>query len=773
MRRILLGVCLLLASLSTVAQTLSVTQAGSGNTATIAVTSSGQLKLVWDAADNWGLDGWYDLVNDPTATTNLASPVYSVNGSSVPCAEESGLSQYVFYSEGDEKIAMKWVSNGCTYSSTSRSMEIITNTSSLVVLQTTALPIVTSGPSSDLVTRMTYFIFPDGKVYVHLTINALGSITLGTGAWGSDFAMMMGLPNSLQTGTAPPDSQSIGWVRASATQNPYNFNNSNETYLYAYWGSSSGAFGYGSSMTPKASIMIVPSPNNTYNTALRQGIHSWACGTGCGVTRWGYSTTTAQSLVAGQTISYDWLLQFGTVGSGALPNMTVAPPTNCTVCDTIANAYIASPYPNAGLLTGKTPSTYSVPSGWTATTTETFDASSCPGAWYCTGDYTGTQAHSGAKALHAVYNPGPVNWNYRLPVGTRQVYVSWYEYLTSAFRMNDEMFLARFHWDTGNGQPDTREAILDYFMNSSLAYNSTDATMLWNIQGAPYYQNRLPTNERAGKTNFPILTNQWVQWELYMQFSTVSGTFSPGSVTFNATSHTYTRTTGSWIADGVTLGSSPHFSGFVNVWNNGPGLQGGGGDSYFVTALTDTVMTVTPDCCNTTTTETATVTYNFDKADGSYQLYQNGLLVAFQDAMVSPGKVDFSTSNTTLSLGESYTKNIWHGQVAGVCESHPPFTGTCSSTMTGCDYDNLENANSVNVLGWNGAGLTKSGPTFATFDTHIDCDATWGGPMPTPPVFDRYLDDIIVLTKSATTPSSAAGGMFGNAAASGGIVIQP
>src|SRR5262249_4233485 len=152
--------------------------------------------------------------------------------------------------------------------------------------------------------------------------------------------------------------------------------------------------------------------------------------------------------------------------------------------------------------------------------------------------------------------------------------------------------------------------------------------------------------------------------------------------------------------------------------------------------VTPTVVTVTPDCCSSTTNESVSgISYQIDHADGAYQYFQNGRMVASQAAMISPGRDDFSTSNTTFTLGASYTKNIWHAAVAGNCETHPPFTGTCSTHMTGCDYDNLEGANSVGVNGWNGAGLTQNGTPPNTFNTQIDCDAHWaGGVMPDPTV---------------------------------------
>lgn len=783
MRRTLILIACMVASLFAAAQTLSVSQAGSGNTATVAVTLSGQIKWQWSAADNWGLDGWWDLVNDASATTNLASPVYSVGGSAVPCAEESGLAQYTFYSEGDEKESMHWVANGCTYSATTRTMNILVNTSSLVVLEVVSTPVITSGPSAKLTTVKKYYINTSGQIKVsnHITTNA--SITLGSGAWGDDFAIMMGLPNSLQTGSTPPDTQSVGWVRAAASANPYNFNASNETYLYAYWGSSSGAFGYGSSMTPKASIMIVPSPRNVV-TGLRQGIHSWACGTGCGVTRWGYLTQSGQSLAAGQSVDYEWLIQFGTQGSGVLPNMTITPPTTCAICTTIANAYTASPSPSAGLLTGVTPNTLVTPSGWTNYATQDFESGTFGSGAYGNGNFVTTQAHPDGNGAHTHSiecqvggTPdcsGNVSWNKPLAVGTRELYVSFYEWLDNSFRMNDEMFLMRLWWNTGTGQPSNREAVLDYFQNSNLQYNSTNATMLWNIQFAPgnYYQNKLPGNVIGDGTNFQFYTGQWVQHEIYTKFSTTQAAVAVGgNLTLNTTAKTYTCTACDWVALGAHVGDSPHFTGLSDNPSNGID-QSGGAYSYFITALTPTVMTVTGYAGGGWSNQTVSgATVQIDHADGAYLYYKNGSLVGYQPAMINPGYVDWATQATNLSIGESYSKLIWH---AGP-ETSAPFSSACSSNISGIGYDNLYGGFGSAQYGWNGAGLTattQADMNAGNFTAHIRCDATWGGPMPTPPVFKRYLDDIIVLTKTASAPPTIITPFITNGVKVSGVSIR-
>jgi hypothetical protein len=436
-----------------------------------------------------------------------------------------------------------------------------------------------------------------------------------------------------------------------------------------------------------------------------------------------------------------------------------------------------SAFPN--LLTGQTPRTLVVPSGWTNTATEDFENGTCnTGAW-CGGNFNSIQYHNDGNPAHThslgctygnqlqvqdsthAGDCGGFNWNKFLPVGTRQVYISFYTYLDTSFRMNDEFFLMRFHWDTGNGQPAFRENVVDYFQNSTGTYNSTNATLLNNIQGQPYYQNKLPSNTPSDSTNFTPITGTFAnQIEYYAKYSTVtpSKTLSSGTVTLNAAAHTYTRASGSWITDGIAVGASPHFTGFSSSPNNNDGSAGGGGYSLFVTAVSDLVMTVgaSPYITNDTATNP---TMQIDNGDGAYALYINGVLQGFQNNMVFPGKYDFSTSNTTISLMESYSKLIWRAPVNGNCEQQsappPAFTGTCAAGIGGtyspggCGFERMD-------FGWNASGFTRLSGGSTPYTVPIDCAPS---PMPNPPVFDRYLDDVIVLTQSGTstpTPVQAA-----------------
>ena len=68
---------------------------GAGLKRTVTIESVGLFRLVFEAADNWGISQWYDLVNDGSAKTNLTGPGFGVNPDI--STAEPGLFQEVFY----------------------------------------------------------------------------------------------------------------------------------------------------------------------------------------------------------------------------------------------------------------------------------------------------------------------------------------------------------------------------------------------------------------------------------------------------------------------------------------------------------------------------------------------------------------------------------------------------------------------------------------------------------------------------------------------------
>jgi hypothetical protein len=338
MKRLLVVATFLLLLPAVAFAQLSYMDTGTGINEVVTITSANQFKLTFSAADNWGLDGWYDLVNDPSATTNLAL-AYSVNGPGTPCFIESGLSQMTIYGDNDKKLFIHEA--GCAFPNATRSLTILDSSPSRIAIQTSGQPMDGGGPNIDtnITGTVTYYIYPNGQIYVTDSIHATNAVDLSCSG-GCDLLFgFMGLNDPAQTGTVPPDSK-VGWIRATSSTNPWNNGTTaNEHYLFAYWDPTTPAYGG----FTKASIMLVLGPvvnagGSTFGYA--QIRHSWGCGTGCGTVRWGYRMVNAPNMAASQTITQNFLMQLGTQGSAILPNLT-----SSAVCDPIANAYRTNPNP--------------------------------------------------------------------------------------------------------------------------------------------------------------------------------------------------------------------------------------------------------------------------------------------------------------------------------------------------------------------------------------------------------------------------------------------
>ena len=314
---------------SSLASGLTLTCLGGGINQMVTIESFRQFRLVFEAQDNWGISQWYDLVNDPNAKTNLTL-AYAVNGPSNPCVKQNGLANVIFYGYHDSSFDS--YSAGCSFANSPRSLTVTLNSSAEIILQTVA-PV--SG-NNNLVCSVTYYIFPDGRMYIHFSIFAAVAIDLTDNHASNNFIIDIALNDPAGGSSTAATS---GWIRATATQNPYTYFGGPDTYAFSYWDPTTPTYG---SFT-KASIMVVPSPNIVSGLLGGQILHGWSCGTGCGTQRWGYATgnpSNKLNMSAGQTISFDYMLQLGTQGSTILPNLT-----SSTVAGPIANAYRANPNP--------------------------------------------------------------------------------------------------------------------------------------------------------------------------------------------------------------------------------------------------------------------------------------------------------------------------------------------------------------------------------------------------------------------------------------------
>ena len=170
---------------------------------------------------------------------------------------------------------------------------------------------------------------------------------------------------------------------------------------------------------------------------------------------------------------------------------------------------VASSANAASLLTGQTPSNYTLPSGWSLVKAQNFESGCGTGEW-CgrwDGSISTTNPHSGSYGVHGTYynNQADVGWSiYEGNVGSfTEIYLSWYEYISSEARFNDEFFLSNFSkGDVYNGG---QEVVLDWFWSTQ--FNDTQALLAIVPQGT-YYGSQYGEYQTV-----PV--GQWVQWEIH------------------------------------------------------------------------------------------------------------------------------------------------------------------------------------------------------------------------------------------------------------------
>src|SRR6267142_7185224 len=187
---------------------------GSGLNRMVTVESTGLFRLIFEAGDNWGLAQWYDLVNDPSAQTNLTGPGYGVTNDI--STAEPGLFQQVFYGTNPDDPKLYTRAAGAYFPNSPRAFNILENSSSRVVVQAISNPVVNAvGVLSNVTADVTYYIYPNGKIYVHSVLRVAAAQTASE--WR---CATLGLSDPTSGNPyAGPDS--TGWIRSTTTQNPY------------------------------------------------------------------------------------------------------------------------------------------------------------------------------------------------------------------------------------------------------------------------------------------------------------------------------------------------------------------------------------------------------------------------------------------------------------------------------------------------------------------------------------------------------------------------
>jgi hypothetical protein len=377
---------------------LVLTQSGTGIEHKVTVESIGLFRLVFEADHNYGISKVYDLVNDPTAATDLTQ-------NQGPRMSELQEQAALFNQRITRDDLIGHTLAAKTYfSNTPRRITIIENTSARVVIENTYSPMF-GGVNTNIIFTDTYYIYPNGKLYIHHKLHSVTEQEIGEWrnsilTFGDPFYMLDAVDiisavadnnartmtdssknwtsnqwagyeidygyngwsitgntsNTLQIGAklwgSGPDiltndtytihtrSDKYGWIRASNNQNPYHWVDQNQnpiTYIFQYWDHDTPA---PYTNWTKASYLLVRKPNNPYQGGA--GLHEWN-----GMKRWywNYNPSPPFIAAAGQDIVQEYMIQIGAENSSILPDIR-----SSMVADPIAAAYISSPDPPGGMV---------------------------------------------------------------------------------------------------------------------------------------------------------------------------------------------------------------------------------------------------------------------------------------------------------------------------------------------------------------------------------------------------------------------------------------
>jgi hypothetical protein len=223
-----------------------------------------------------------------------------------------------------------------------------------------------------------------------------------------------------------------------------------------------------------------------------------------------------------------------------------------------------TPVGDDGLLTGMTPGNYKIPSGWSLVRATDFEGTKPQGeTWEIwNGAVTTTKPHAGSKSIEGTYGGDQADVHWSLSSGYlgnfTELYVSWYEFITSEAKFQDEFFQL---WIKKTFSTNSYETIfLDWYWgtNSSggldYAANNTKATLYvvseyrntdGNIVGTPLMK-------RQGGKSLVVPLGSWNQWEVHYRQST-------GSLT-NGFMRIYKNGTLYWSVENANINGSVDMS---------------------------------------------------------------------------------------------------------------------------------------------------------------------------------------------------------------------
>jgi hypothetical protein len=177
---------------------------------------------------------------------------------------------------------------------------------------------------------------------------------------------------------------------------------------------------------------------------------------------------------------------------------------------------------HAALLTGQTPDTYSLPSGWSEVITQDFESGGIGPNEELIGAVTSVRAHTGTKSTRGYYSADAAEARWMLSrnvIGTyTEVYLSFYEWVDSNARNSDEMFVANFVKNTEAEWYLIQEVITEWFAGPGQGWNGTEGYILIQHDGDVSAGGTEAIVHYGPTKTWPV--GSWVQWEVHYRPNT-------------------------------------------------------------------------------------------------------------------------------------------------------------------------------------------------------------------------------------------------------------
>lgn len=220
----------------------------------------------------------------------------------------------------------------------------------------------------------------------------------------------------------------------------------------------------------------------------------------------------------GDSLKYRWTFGDGGDTSGAAnPCHTYRTAGSYAIKLKVSDRRDSMPF-----LTGKTPSSYTLPSGWTLVRTQDFETGSVGANETTLGSVTTNNPHSGNYSNQSIVWKDDCFTGWRLGSNITtgsELYISWYEYIDRQGKNNDEMFLFNIRKEFTSSYLQIRWQYLNSLSNWDRAFNIDSGNIVLFAEGdaagatpsrAYYSQSRW---ERFG-------AGEWRQWEVYFKPAT-------------------------------------------------------------------------------------------------------------------------------------------------------------------------------------------------------------------------------------------------------------